>query len=188
MADGTEKRCDEIVAGDRVAGGYRIKCCIHTRIHSGRSEIVRLAGTLRPEGHAPLAESGGFTRYHPVYVGGRWLLPESIGPVEDVATDMIYNFVLGVGYVTDALSNTVPGVIIVNGIMTPTMGHDMVAPVIAHPYFGPTAADRAAGKRSVLDDLAASPGWAEGLVIWDTATLRNINDPVTGLICGMVCI
>jgi len=188
MADDTEKRCDEVVAGDLVAGGYRIKCCIHTRLHTGRSEIVRLEGALRPEGHVSLAESGGFTRYHPVYVGDSWQLPESVGEVENIEAEMIYNFVLESGPVTDQLSGTVPGVIIVNGIMTPTMGHDMAGPVIGHPYFGPTMEDRAAGNHNILDDLAASPGWINGLVIWDTATLRNVNNPVTGLICAMVCI
>jgi len=175
MADGTEKRCDEIRAGDVDAAGYRIQCVIKTK--TTYANIVRL--------NAPDTE-GGFTPWHPVFVDGKWQHPADIGTVECVETDAIYNFVLAPSSTSskDPLSNIYPGVVSINGIMTCTMGHDMVGPVIGHSYFGPTQQDRDAGRRSILTDLRLCPGWDEGLIIWDTATLRTIYDPDTGVISG----
>jgi hypothetical protein len=102
--------------------------------------------------------------------------------VERVATDAIYNFVLEwpEGFPTSYNSTDErPGVLIINGIMTCTLGHGMLGPVIGHPYFG----RREPGKRNILDDLCADPGWDTGYITW-----RNVQvstDAVTGWINGM---
>jgi Mg-chelatase subunit ChlD len=184
MADGTEKRCDEIQPGDIDIAGYRIRCVIKTLVPF--ADIVRLEDrTLRPADAAPLAESGGFTLWHPVFHGGAWRHPADVGTVERVQTDAIYNFVLEWDdrhslYDTDPTTRDErPGVLVINGIMTCTLGHGMTGPVIGHPYFG----HRESGKRNILDDLAADPGWATGYITW-----RNVQvttDPTTGWIAGM---
>lgn len=163
MADGRQKRCDQIQPGDRVAPGYRVRCVIKTEVP--HADIVQL-GTQQGDP----AEVGGFTMWHPVFVNSEWRHPADVGEVKRVATDAIYNFVLDESHV-----------IILNGIMTCTMGHDMTAnAVIDHPYFG----KRRPGVRNVIDDLAASPGWEEGYVVW--RNVRMEKDPVTGLIIRLI--
>ena len=180
MADGTEKRCDEIKAGDVVAAGYVIGCVVKTLVTS--ANIVRLEGHLRPEGHAPLAESGGFTAWHPVfdYGSNSWKHPATLGQAETVVTDAIYNFVLKSDenegeVITETMEK--PGVLIINGLMTCTLGHEYQGPVIGHPYFGTEA---------VINDLEKMPGFADGLVVLDPATSTFSRDPVTGLVDGLV--
>jgi hypothetical protein len=115
-------------------------------------------------------EVGGFTMWHPVFVGGEWRHPADLGQVQRVVTDAIYNFVLDETHV-----------IMLNGVMTCTMGHDMTAnTVIDHPYFG----KRRPGVRNIIDDLSASPGWDAGYVVW--RNVRVEKDQITGLITQMV--
>lgn len=164
MADGTKKRCDQIQPGDIAAPHYKIRCVIRTEV--SHADIVQL-GSQDPAGN-PL-ETGGFTLWHPVFVNHAWRHPADLGKIHRVATDAIYNFVLDNGHV-----------LLINDIMTCTMGHDFVAnAVIDHPYFG----KRRPGQRNIRDDLEADPGWAAGYIRW-----RNIqvqHDSVTGFICGM---
>ena len=195
MADGTEKRCDEIQPGDVEAAGYRIRCVIKTLVPY--ADVVRLENrALRPADAAHLDESGGFhhgasapdanqrnqddcggfTLWHPVFVDGRWQHPADVGRVERVATDAIYNYVLE--QPTDAVTNENPGVVIINGIMTCTMGHGMTGPVIGHPYFG----RREPGHRNILDDLEVQPGWSTGYITWSNLTVTH---DAQGLIAGM---
>ena len=180
MADGTEKRCDEIEPGEVVAAGYVIGCIVKTLVTS--ADIVQIEGHLRPEGHAPLAESGGFTAWHPVFDYGRngWQHPAIMAPSETMATDAIYNFVLewaDEGSESDERSGSRPGVLIINGLMTCTLGHDYQGPVIGHPYFGTEA---------VIDDLKRLPGYVKGRVIIDSATSTFRRDPLTGLVNGLI--
>ncbi len=183
MVDGSEKRCDQIRPGDIDTAGYVIAKVIKTLVPY--ADIVRLENTnLRPNNHAPLDNSGGFTLWHPVHYGGEWVHPATIGSVVRVDTDAIYNFVLewnpeDVSVLPGQYRPERPGVLIINGLMTCTMGHDMTGPVIGHPYFGA----REPGKRNIIDDLRATRGWASGTIVWRNAQV--IHDPVTGFICGM---
>jgi Mg-chelatase subunit ChlD len=164
MADGTKKRCDEIQPGDIAAPNYKIRCVIRTAV--AHADIVQL-GSQDPTAN-PI-ETGGFTLWHPVYVNHAWRHPADLGKIRRVATDAIYNFVLDVGHV-----------LLINDIMTCTMGHDFVAnTVIDHPYFG----KRRAGQRNIRDDLEADPGWATGYIRWQNVQVQH--DAVTGYICGM---
>ena len=182
MADGMEKRCDEIQAGDVTSAGYRIRCVIKTIVP--HADVVRLENRdSRPAGAMPIEESGGFTLWHPVFTNGEWHHPADVGSVERVITDAIYNFVLEWntayrGHKMDSGEEeyraTRPGVIIVNGIMTCTMGHDMTAPIVSHPYFGSEA---------VIEDLKAQPGWDTGRIVW--RNVRIERDAVSGYINGM---
>lgn len=173
MAGGVEKRCDEIQPGDIDAAGYRIRCVIKTLVPY--ADVVRLRGDIT-QGTATVDpnESGGFTLWHPVFVDGHWQHPADIGVVERVATDAIYNFVLDDTEPLRALLEGVrPGVLIVNGIMTCTMGHSMTGPVIGHPFFG---------GEGIIEELKKQPGWAAGYITW--SNLRITRD-AQGMINGM---
>jgi Mg-chelatase subunit ChlD len=162
MADGTKKRCDQIQPGDIAAPNYRVRCVIKTEVP--HADIVQIGI------HGPHEDVGGFTMWHPVYVNSEWRHPADLGEVKRVATDAIYNFVLDKGHV-----------ILLNGVMTCTMGHEMTAnAVIDHPYFG----KRRPGVRNIIDDLSASPGWESGYVVWRNVIMEK--DPVTGLITRLV--
>jgi Mg-chelatase subunit ChlD len=182
MADGTEKRCDEIQPGDRDAAGYVIDKVIKMCVPY--ADVVRLSGPLRPA-NAPPAE-GGFTPWHPVFPSPTgdypaasspgWIHPADIGTVERVQADAVYNFVLRY---SDSEKQGRPGVLIVDGLMACTLGHDFKGPVISHPYFG----EKEPGKRNILEDLAGLPGWTEGYVSIKHCLFHN--DPDTGFICGL---
>jgi Mg-chelatase subunit ChlD len=176
MADGTEKRCDQIQPGDVDAAGYRIQCVIKTLVPF--ADIVRLSGPLRPANAQPIPDDAGFTLWHPVLPpqGGEWSHPATLGQVERVTTDAIYNFVL----VPPVPGAERPGMLIVNGLHTCTMGHNFRGnAVIDHPYFGA----RRPGQRHILDDLEQQPGWEHGYVTWSNLCVEH--DPATGMICGM---
>jgi hypothetical protein len=159
MADGTHKRCDQIQPGDIAAPDYKVRCVIKTLVP--HANIVQL-GTQT-------GDAGGFTLWHPVYVDGKWQHPADIGKIQQVATDAIYNFVLETGHV-----------LLINGIMTCTMAHDLTAnEVIDHPYFG----KRRPGIRNIMDDLSADPGWAAGYIVWKNVQVEH--DATTGFINGM---
>ena len=161
MADGTMKRCDDIRPGDIAALGYRIQCVIKTEV--SHADIVELGETVN-------GSRGGFTLWHPVFINGEWRHPADVDTVRRVATNSIYNFVLDTGHV-----------LMINGIMTCTMGHDMTDnAVIDHPYFG----KRRPGVRNIIDDLSVSPGWSDGYVIWHNVEMEK--DPVTGLITRLI--
>jgi hypothetical protein len=157
MADGTQKRCDEIQPGDRDIAGYTIRCVVKTLVPY--ADIVRLN---------PAAPEGGFTLWHPVFVNDKWQHPADLGHVERVTTDAIYNFVLDEGHI-----------LIIDGIMTCTMGHDFTGPVIEHSYFG----QRVDGQRNILDDLQETPGWTQGYITWKN--VRVSHDAQSGFINGM---
>jgi len=176
MADGSEKRCDQIQPGDQDAAGYTIQCVIKTLVPF--ADIVRLSGPHRPANAVPIPDDAGFTLWHPVInpATGEWSHPATMGTVERVATDAIYNFVLASP--DDAAER--PGMLTVNGLYTCTMGHNFRAnAVIDHPYFG----NRRPGHRHILDDLQQQPGWEYGYVTW--SDLQVEHDPATGMICGM---
>jgi Mg-chelatase subunit ChlD len=168
MAGGELKRCDEIQPGDIADKGFRIACVVKTMVDGSEGvEIVRL-GT----------KQGGFTPWHPVCTMEGWQFPAKIGQVTRVETDAVYNFVLAFG--DNPIQDKVrPGSLIVDGMLACTLGHDMVGPVIGHPYFG----RREPEKRNIIDDLKEQPGWSTGHI-----TLRHVatqRDPVTGFICGL---
>ena len=173
MADGTEKRCDEIRPGDMDIAGYRIRCVLRTLV--SKADIVRVGAAVDRR-----YADGGFTLWHPVFVNNTWQHPADIGTVTTVYTDALYNFVLEKEVESVIGSEPIPirpGVLIVDGVMTCTLGHGFTGPVIGHDYFGTD------GPNSIVADIMSSPGWKEGYVTWTTT--RPIRDPTTGHITGM---
>lgn len=199
MADGTEKRCDEIKPGDVAAPNYVVRCVVKTEVsHAdvvflkrgwrhldesgcqiGKDIVSDLEAYATPEATTEEAKArGGFTLWHPVLVNGNWEHPASVGPVRRVATDAIYNFVLD--WPIDQQSGWAirPEVLVINGVTTCTLGHEMTGPVIGHPYFG----KRVAGRRNIIDDLQEQPGWSSGYITWGNL---KVEHDAQGLIAGM---
>jgi hypothetical protein len=170
MADGSLKRCDQIRAGDIEFGGARIQCVIKTLVPY--ADVVRLGSNRWGIGQGTAV--GGFTLWHPVFMHDAWVFPANIGPVERVTTDAIYNFVLD-----SSTLESHTGILIVDEMMTVTMGHTVVSPVALHPYFGA----REKNKRNILDDLRVQPGWSTGYITWGNIEVER--DPATGFICRM---
>jgi hypothetical protein len=156
MADGTQKRVDQVRAGDHVHGNHRVHCTLKTEVKN--AQIVRLGDGV----------GCGFTEWHPVRFGNTWFHPNQLKEPILTRTDAIYNFVLASGHTLN-----------INGIETCTMAHDFEGPVISHPYFG----KRIPGQRHILDDLMKSPGWSEGSIIW--RNVKVYYDPKTNYINGM---
>jgi len=158
MADGSERDVSQIYAGDVVEGGHIVRCRLKTIING--TPTIRLGSGGR----------AGFTIYHPVMIGDRWEHPCNLGPTVLSNAKALYNFVLQSGHILR-----------INGVRTCTMGHDFTGdPVIEHAYFG----KRVAGVPNILDDLAASPGFAQGDITW--ANVRAEHHPVTGVITRLI--
>jgi len=192
MADGIEKHCDEICAGDLACSPDGAAVFVIAKVitmYVPFADVVRLSGSLRPA-DAPAAE-GGFTPWHPVFPSNTykcpglkelgWIHPADLGKIERVQTDAVYNFVLEYAPGEEKPDHSRPGVLIVDGLMACTLGHDMHGPVISHPYFG----QKEAGKRNILEDLAALPGWNMGSIFIRNGSFQK--DPVTGIVCGLTC-
>jgi hypothetical protein len=190
MLGGYERRCDEIQPGDRDIAGYVIAKVI--KMHVPYADVVRLSGHLRIAGSPPT--EGGFTPWHPVFPSSSdkyphptqlgWVHPADLGPVERVDTDAVYNFVLEYDTRTDnrkrSPGDNRPGILIVDGIMACTLGHDMTGPVITHSFFG----KKQGGIRNIIDDLKLFKGWDTGYL--DIKHYKFLHDSKTGNICGLI--
>lgn len=198
MADGMEKRCDEIQPGDIDIAGYKIRCVVKTlvpyadvvHLKRGSDKLDDLGERISDDvvwdaaahGGDEDAEHGGFTLWHPVLVEGRWRHPADVAPNKRVTTDAIYNFVLEHTDISHAVleEEDHPGLLTIDGVKTCTLGHGFTGPVIGHPYFG----KREVGQRNILDDLREDPGWSRGYITW--RNVRILHDAATGFINGMV--
>jgi len=141
LADGVvEKRplC-KVSAGDlvRVAGG-------------GFARVVCLVHSPCPEGHALMRRVGRLTitEWHPVLMRGAWHYPAVVGEPVEMGLDHVINLVLASTHM-----------LLVEGILCVTLGHQLTAPVAAHPFYGSDA---------VLDVLRAQDGWASGRVVLES--------------------
>jgi hypothetical protein len=158
MADGGTKLAKELVAGEKVWGGHKIRAVVKT-IVAGRVPMVEVG-------------SGLLTPWHPVRrIGGAvdaWQFPAEVKGLKqkEELIDFYYNLVLETGH-TVQLGYT--------AWETCTLGHGFTdGSVITHPYFGTEA---------VVRDLEAVPGWGNGEVILDGKRTRR--DPETGLVCHL---
>jgi len=157
MADGSNKRVQDVVKGDRVRAGTgriaEVKCVVAALCEGSVCDLVELDGGLR------------LTPYHPVQVANKWHFPQSLGVVEGYSCPAVYNFVL-----------TSEHSIVVNGVACVTLGHGLSEPVVQHPFFGTSA---------VIQDLKALRGgtsFEAGLIRFGPGCL--MRDRETGLLCG----
>mmetsp|Transcript_66933 Transcript_66933/g.180984 ORF Transcript_66933/g.180984 Transcript_66933/m.180984 type:complete len:692 (+) Transcript_66933:97-2172(+) len=157
MADGTERRVDEIRKGDAVSaladtGLAEVACVVRTRVPGGRLALAALPGGLRA------------TAFHPVWLDGAWRFPADVADVEEQACEAVYTFVLEEG----------ARAVLVNGVPCVPLGHGVEEGAARHPFLGSRDAVRA------LEQL---PGYDSGLVDLGGAC-RAVRDPDTGLVCG----
>ena len=164
MEDGGHKPMKEIVAGERVWGGHRIRAVVRTVVNA----------------HVPMVRVGGsalLTPWHPVRrageVAGAWQFPAEVEglSVTEELINFYYNMVLESGHTVQIGSKVGEA-----AWEACTLGHGFTdGPVITHPYFGTDA---------VICDLEGARGWSEGLVLLNVA--KHVRrDPETGLVSGL---
>jgi hypothetical protein len=169
MEDGGHKYMKDIVAGEKVWGGHRIRAVVRTVVNA-RVPMVRMGG---------VGGCGGalLTPWHPVRcvradgVKGPWQFPAEVEGLraEELPINFYYNMVLESGHTVQIGSGG-------EVWEACTLGHGFTdGPVITHPYFGTEA---------VLVDLEGARGWSEGLVLLNAA--KHVRrDPETGLVSGL---
>ena len=85
MADGGEARADAVRAGDKLAGGGRVRCVVRTATEGGSIGMVHLPGGLV------------ITPWHPVRAPGAtaWAFPAVLRPeVVETPAEYVYNLVV----------------------------------------------------------------------------------------------
>lgn len=130
LADGKEKKVNQLVKGDQLENGAKVLCLVKTATENGQSDAVKIGDAL-------------FTPYHPVKVNVKgqkekvWVFPVDVGNPELVKIDFWYNIVL------DNCENSKnnngkksQATAIVGGVETVTLGHGINEGVCKHPYFG----------------------------------------------------
>jgi len=150
LADGTTKRVEDLSKGDAVKtmhGVGKILCVLKAIFSNGECMLVRVNQEL------------SLTAWHPIYVGGEWRFPSSLG--KEVMTDCkaVYSFLLDSEHT-----------MVVGGIPTICLGHGFSSP--SHPFYGTS---------KVVEAMKRLPGFEEGLItLLDGAVVRDAN----GVPCG----
>jgi len=155
LASGELRHVSELVKGDCVAVG-----------DGSVAEVLCAVRTACPDGQAALVElpSGArLTHFHPVWAGGAWRFPAEIGEARECPCEAVYSFAL----------RGAPS-LVVGGVRCVALGHGLREGAAEHAYFGSEA---------VLRDLAALPGYEQGLV--ELAPGCVVRDPETGIVCGL---
>lgn len=112
MEDDGFKKVSELVKGDRVFGGFKVKCLVKTKV-DGEIEMVNIESLL-------------ITPWHPILYDGEWKFPIKDWFSTHVNIDYIYNIVLENGHVVN-----------LNGINVVTLGHGFTNnDVVKHDYYG----------------------------------------------------
>eukprot|EP00286_Rhodomonas_abbreviata_P007374 CAMPEP_0181316250 /NCGR_PEP_ID=MMETSP1101-20121128/15796_1 /TAXON_ID=46948 /ORGANISM="Rhodomonas abbreviata, Strain Caron Lab Isolate" /LENGTH=652 /DNA_ID=CAMNT_0023423487 /DNA_START=36 /DNA_END=1994 /DNA_ORIENTATION=- len=150
MADGSKRTCSDIVKGDVVlsanGSGAAVVCVVKTECKNGVQQLVALDGGLV------------VTPWHPVRVAGteEWKFPAELANTKDLACSAVYSFVLAEQHVVN-----------INGLECVTLGHGIQQPVAQHEYFG---------TERVLRDLAAMPGFEDGLLCFQHGPVQKTED------------
>jgi len=134
---------DRVISYDYEINDYietKIVCVIKTECYEGKELLTIISNDNNPDLK--------ITPYHPILKNDKkWVFPinhpnKFITKVMDC--DYIYTFVT---------ENRKP--IIVNGNIYTTLGHNIEAEIVSHPYFG---------TNKVIDDLIKMDGWDYGLI------------------------
>lgn len=137
------------------------------RVLASGGELVTVRCVVRidrtpSKGLVVLSNGLTITPRHPIKVNGIWMLPQDLSNTSTCPnpSGVVFNLVLETNHV-----------LLVNGIECITWGHKYADDVLQHPFFGTEA---------VLADLAAMPGWSQGLV-HVTGCMRAASGQVVGL-------
>ena len=142
---------DTVISYDYEINDYietKIVCVIKTECYEGKELLTIISNDNNPDLK--------ITPYHPILKNNKWVFPinhpnKFITKVMDC--DYIYTFVT---------ENRKP--IIVNGNIYTTLGHNIEAEIVSHPYFG---------TNKVIDDLIKVDGWDYGLVNLNKGMFRR---------------
>ena len=156
MADGSQKRCDQIIKGDSVATS-----------NDGHSEVVCVVET-KVEG-VSMIQYGELviTKWHPLKKNGRWVFPNNLNQNVIQYEGKIYSFLL-----LNKQGNYAKDLFIENEVCI-AFGHGIQNDDVAtHPFYGSMA---------VVDELKSAPE-NDGKVCVKNVK----RDKKTGLVCGFV--
>eukprot|EP00730_Choanoeca_flexa_P003172 TRINITY_DN11315_c0_g2_i1.p1 TRINITY_DN11315_c0_g2~~TRINITY_DN11315_c0_g2_i1.p1 ORF type:complete len:873 (+),score=222.61 TRINITY_DN11315_c0_g2_i1:1578-4196(+) len=132
MADGTEKRCDAIVAGDRLRNGGVVAKVARFEVANGRGLFCQFGPGLF------------ITPYHPIRHAGEWRFPCHVSKPEMINVKYMFSFLL-----TPESGH----VAVVGGIDTITLAHNITDDrVLKHAFFGTDTI------RNRLEELAEGSG------------------------------
>eukprot|EP00293_Proteomonas_sulcata_P001017 CAMPEP_0184328588 /NCGR_PEP_ID=MMETSP1049-20130417/143701_1 /TAXON_ID=77928 /ORGANISM="Proteomonas sulcata, Strain CCMP704" /LENGTH=422 /DNA_ID=CAMNT_0026650907 /DNA_START=386 /DNA_END=1654 /DNA_ORIENTATION=+ len=149
MADGSKKRCSELVKGDLVccdeqAGlKARVACVVKTDCEDQKSKLVTLEGGLQ------------LTPWHPVRhpESGEWVQPEQLGKAKEEECEAIYSFVLEEEHF-----------VTINGVQCICLGHGYDDPTLAHEFYG---------TERVRKNLRGMAGYEFGLLHFQHGSIRR---------------
>lgn len=153
MANGTFKKCSEVVKGDLVLTleGYTatVVCVVKSNCKDGVFEMNTFDNGLI------------ITPYHPIYYNGDWIFPTNVNNnLKNVSCSAVYSYILSNHHS-----------VIVNNIPCITLGHNSNHPVLKHDYFG----------NKVIQHLAEMPGYENGLLHFQYGSImRDSDDNVIG--------
>jgi uncharacterized protein YegL len=150
MANGLEKRVDEIKKGDIIIGLDNVKstviCVVRTQTNSGKTFLVEFSNGLL------------VTPWHPIMIGDTWTFPCKVGQPYEREADAVYSFILDSGHIMK-----------INGVPCITLGHYFEDPIVKHEYFG---------TNKVLNELKEFDqiGYANGLVNLTSKNIKRDSD------------
>ena len=156
MADGSQKRCDQIIKGDSVAtsndGHSEVVCVVETKVEN--VSMIQYGELV-------------ITKFHPMKKNGIWVFPNNLNQNVIQYEGKIYSFLL-----LNKLGKYAKDIFIENEICI-AFGHGITNDDVAtHPFYGSMA---------VVDELKSAPE-NDGKVRIDYVK----RDKETGLVCGFV--
>lgn len=170
MADGNEKRVDQLVKGDKLLNGSKVVCIVKTATENGQAYAVRVGNAL-------------FSPYHPIKVNVEgqkekvWTFPVNVGEPKKIKIEYWYNIVLDKSCDFENGKNNnndikINATAIIGGIEAVTLGHGINDGVCKHPYFG---------TEKVIKALMKYTEFKSGLIEFKKSPPIK-RDPVTDMI------
>ena len=155
MADGKQKRADEIKKGDIVKSfntDATVICVVKTKVEEGSLDMVQVSNTLAA------------TPFHPIRINNVWLFPFDMNNNPSKQNhEYVYDYVLDKGHVVyaDKLIGCV------------TLGHNFTEDKVKHDYFGSEA---------VINDLKKIDGFTDGeVIVSNKKFIRNEQGLIAGI-------
>lgn len=152
MANGTYKKCSEIVKGDEVLtlyGKTKVLCVVKSDCKDNKCEMNMFESGLM------------ITPYHPIYYNNDWVFPTNINNNKyTVECSSVYSYLLEGEHT-----------IIINNIVCITLGHNSEHAVLKHEYFG----------KNVVEHLKGMRGYDKGQLHFKYGSIkRDKNNDVIG--------
>ncbi|KAK8846497.1 hypothetical protein M9Y10_020520 [Tritrichomonas musculus] len=151
--NGEKKKVANLQKGDRLSNGAKVICLVRCATKNGCSQAVRIGGAL-------------FTPYHPVRVNinglKKWRFPIDVGCPQKVEIQWWYNMII------DRDNSPV----VIGGVETVTLGHNIKEGVCYHPYFG---------SQKVVDAMKKYDHYEKGFLEFKDPPIAK-RDPITNIV------